>query len=114
MVDEDDLSPDGSDQTPEDAGDRVDEGSITVDFFGDLPDNLTQAFEFTGGSPANGPNGEAITYTPSGDGPSLTARIDHINNFPWSINTPDTHSGEVTQRTTRVEWGKREGGQGDA
>src|SRR3546814_7952693 len=33
MVDEDDLSPDGSDQTPEDAGDRVDEGSITVDFF---------------------------------------------------------------------------------
>src|SRR3546814_14290925 len=45
MVDEDDLSPDGSDQTPEDAGDRVDEGSITVDFFGDLPDNPTQAFE---------------------------------------------------------------------
>src|SRR3546814_17844308 len=35
MVDEDDLSPDGSDKTPEDAGDRVDEGSITVALFGE-------------------------------------------------------------------------------
>src|SRR3546814_17475792 len=96
MFDEDDRSPDGSDQTPEDAGDRVDEGSITVDFFGDLPDNLTQAFEFTGGSPANGPNGEAITYTPSGDGQSLTASIDNVDIFTVSINGTSTNGGEVT------------------
>src|SRR3546814_19515913 len=99
MFDEDDRSPDGSDQTPEDAGDRVDEGSITVDFFGDLPDNLTQAFEFTGGSPANGPNGEAITYTPSGDGQSLPASIDNVDIFTVSTTGTPTHGGEVTSST---------------
>src|SRR3546814_19351057 len=65
-------------------------------FFGDLPDNLTQAFEFTGGSPANGPNGEAITYMPSGDGQSLTASIDNVDIFTVSITGTSTNGGEVT------------------
>jgi len=97
LVDEDDLVPDGSDQTPEPAGDRVDTGEIDVDFNNDLPADLTAAFSFTGGSPATGPNGETITYTPSGDGQSLTASIDGTDIFTVAITgaTPGT-GGEVT------------------
>ena len=47
QVDEDDLVPEGSDQS----GSPMDTGSITVDFFGDQPDtaDLMAAFAFTGG-----------------------------------------------------------------
>ena len=97
LLDEDDLVPDGSDQTPEPGGDRVDTGEIDVDFNNDLPADLTAAFSFTGGSPANGPNGETITYTPSVDGQSLTASIDGTDIFTVVITgaTPGI-GGEVT------------------
>lgn len=97
LLDEDDLSPLGSDQTPEPAGNQVDEGSITVDFSSDQPADLTAAFAFTGGSPATGPNGEAITYTPSGDGQSLTASIGGVDVFAIAITgTTDNGGGNVT------------------
>lgn len=93
LVDEDDLVPDGTDQTPEPAGDRVDEGQVTVDFFSDQPADLTGAFAFTGGSPASGPNGEAITYTPSGDGQSLTASIDGVDIFTVTVTGATPNGG---------------------
>ena len=97
LVDEDDLVPAGSDQTAEPAGDRVDEGTVDVDFFNDQPGDLTGAFAFTGGSPASGPNGAAITYTPSGGGQTLTASIGGVDIFVVTISgTTDNGGGNVT------------------
>jgi len=97
LVDEDDLVPFGTDQTAEPAGDRIDEGSVSVDFFSDQPGNLTAAFAFTGGSPATGPNGEAVTYTPSGDGQSMTASIGGVDIFTVEITgATDNGGGNVT------------------
>src|SRR3546814_12770846 len=64
MVDEDDLSPDGSDQTPENAGAGVAEGSITVDISGDMHHNPNEAHQFTGSSPHKGATGEEINKPP--------------------------------------------------
>ena len=96
-VDEDDLVPNGSDQTAETAGDRVDEGTVTVDFFNDQPGDLTGAFAFTGGSPANGPNGEAIIYTPSDGGQTLTASIGGVDIFSVTVTGATANgAGDVT------------------
>jgi hypothetical protein len=97
LVDEDDLVPDGSDQTAEPAGDRIDEGSVTVDFFNDQPGDLTGAFTFDGSTDVGGgPNGEDIVYTVSGGGLILTASIGGVDIFTVTITgTTDNGGGNV-------------------